>query len=68
MMKEQGSHVMAGTDQKPVPDRDGHKETVTPIDPATIADTAQPVEHGGPKGPEPTRFGDWERNGRCIDF
>ncbi|WP_072562596.1 DUF1674 domain-containing protein [Granulibacter bethesdensis] len=59
---------MAGTDQKPVPDRDGHKGTVTPIDPATIADAAQPVEHGGPKGPEPTRFGDWERNGRCIDF
>jgi hypothetical protein len=26
------------------------------------------VETGGPKGPEPTRFGDWERNGRCIDF
>jgi hypothetical protein len=25
-------------------------------------------EIGGPKGPEPTRFGDWERNGRCIDF
>ena len=20
------------------------------------------------KGPEPTRFGDWERNGRCTDF
>jgi hypothetical protein len=29
---------------------------------------AQPVEHGGPPGPEPTRFGDWERKGRCIDF
>ena len=28
----------------------------------------QPGEHGGPKGPEPTRFGDWERKGRCIDF
>jgi len=27
-----------------------------------------PVEVGGPKGPEPTRFGDWERNGRCSDF
>jgi hypothetical protein len=27
-----------------------------------------PEEIGGPKGPEPTRFGDWERNGRCIDF
>tara|TARA_Y100001970_G_scaffold294364_1_gene451637 strand:- start:55993 stop:56196 length:204 start_codon:yes stop_codon:yes gene_type:complete len=25
-------------------------------------------ELGGPEGPEPTRFGDWERNGRCIDF
>nr|XP_043617705.1 succinate dehydrogenase assembly factor 4, mitochondrial [Erigeron canadensis] len=25
-------------------------------------------EIGGPRGPEPTRFGDWERNGRCSDF
>ena len=25
-------------------------------------------ETGGPAGPEPTRYGDWERNGRCIDF
>lgn len=25
-------------------------------------------EIGGPKGPEPTRYGDWERNGRCYDF
>ncbi len=25
-------------------------------------------EWGGPKGLEPTRYGDWERNGRCIDF
>lgn len=25
-------------------------------------------EIGGPKGPEPTRFGDWEKKGRCIDF
>ncbi|KAG0465432.1 hypothetical protein HPP92_019596 [Vanilla planifolia] len=22
----------------------------------------------GPSGPEPTRYGDWERNGRCYDF
>jgi len=27
-----------------------------------------PVEIGGPAGPEPTRFGDWEKNGRCVDF
>ncbi len=25
-------------------------------------------EDGGPKGPEPTRYGDWERKGRAIDF
>lgn len=25
-------------------------------------------EVGGRKGPDPTRFGDWEKNGRCIDF
>ncbi|MGE4658860.1 MAG: succinate dehydrogenase assembly factor 4 [Gammaproteobacteria bacterium] len=25
-------------------------------------------EIGGPQGLEPTRFGDWERGGRCIDF
>jgi len=27
-----------------------------------------PPEHGGPKGPEPTRYGDWEQKGRCTDF
>jgi len=25
-------------------------------------------EIGGPEGPEPTRFGDWERKGICVDF
>lgn len=30
--------------------------------------TTKPREIGGPKGAEPTRFGDWERAGRCIDF
>ncbi len=48
--------------------------------PATLASLAPAVtghpsaspkpsgEIGGPAGPEPTRFGDWERKGRCIDF
>ncbi|MBT8435699.1 MAG: DUF1674 domain-containing protein [Gammaproteobacteria bacterium] len=27
-----------------------------------------PKEYGGPKGKEPTRYGDWEKKGRCIDF
>jgi hypothetical protein len=25
-------------------------------------------EIGGPAGLEPTRYGDWEKNGRCSDF
>jgi hypothetical protein len=25
-------------------------------------------EIGGRKGPDPTRYGDWEVNGRCVDF
>jgi hypothetical protein len=28
----------------------------------------RPREIGGPKGPEPTRYGDWEIGGCCIDF
>lgn len=27
-----------------------------------------PPELGGPKGPEPTRYGDWERKGIVSDF
>ena len=27
-----------------------------------------PPERGGPKGPEPTRYGDWERKGIASDF
>lgn len=31
--------------------------------------SAPPLQEiGGPKGPEPTRYGDWEQKGRCSDF
>lgn len=26
------------------------------------------AEHGGPRGPEPTRYGDWEKKGLAVDF
>lgn len=32
------------------------------------ASSQKPVEVGGQKGPEPTRYGDWEKAGRCTDF
>ncbi len=28
----------------------------------------KPKEVGGPQGLEPTRYGDWEKAGRCYDF
>ena len=31
-------------------------------------DEGSPPEFYGPKGPEPTRYGDWEQKGRCTDF
>ena len=31
-------------------------------------DVPSPRETNGPKGPEPTRYGDWEQKGRCTDF
>jgi len=35
---------------------------------ASLSSISMPVELGGREGPEPTRFGDWEKAGRCIDF
>ena len=39
-----------------------------PHSPAAATDSVPPREVGGRDGPEPTRFGDWEKNGRCVDF
>ena len=30
--------------------------------------STEPKEVGGRAGLDPTRYGDWEKNGRCIDF
>lgn len=35
---------------------------------ATATVAAGAPEQGGPRGPEPTRFGDWERKGIAVDF
>ena len=36
--------------------------------PKPAGEPAMAREIGGAKGPEPTRYGDWEHNGRCSDF
>jgi hypothetical protein len=55
------------TDENKIP-------AVNPSNGAKVPDATQkdlpakPREIGGPKGPEPTRYGDWEVGGRCSDF
>ena len=61
MNKDRPAHVKAPaylSKSPPVP----HPE---PIRPEPIA---VQTEHGGKDGPEPTRYGDWERKGICWDF
>ena len=56
--------------KKPLSEKSGRMEGL-PSD-GKLRHAAEPKpavpETGGPKGPEPTRYGDWERKGRCIDF
>lgn len=49
---------------------DVQDEIPNPKGPAASPKPAPAAEReiGGPKGPEPTRYGDWEINGRCTDF
>jgi len=52
---------MSGTEKK----KPGAAPAADNPDPAK---PESPAEYGGRKGPDPTRFGDWEKNGRCVDF
>lgn len=60
-----------GPNNKRMSERDAQtKPSAPPPRPpaATPQPARKPREIGGPKGPEPTRYGDWEKGGRCIDF
>ena len=72
---------MEGKSEKPAPGIEDAPETAGQGEaaPGGKAQDARPegkggpasvknAEVGGPKGPDPTRYGDWERKGRCIDF
>jgi hypothetical protein len=55
------------------PEPEGTQPAATAPRPNPIETPGKPAgkpvaEIGGPKGPEPTRYGDWEVNGRCSDF
>lgn len=61
-------------DGQPVPDTENPAVPSVPeAPPSPLTDPAPdgPVplpEVGGPTGAEPTRFGDWDINGKCVDF
>jgi hypothetical protein len=54
-----------------MPKLDDKAQNAPPVDvPEAAGDVpaTPPVELGGRAGPDPTRYGDWELRGRCIDF
>ena len=52
----------------PGPGFSGLRPDTAPTEPSASEPSAQVKEIGGREGPDPTRYGDWEKNGRCIDF
>ncbi len=73
--------IMIKTPEKPSPDAVDPTDAATTAPEATIPDSAKPDsgatepdakdaprEIGGRGGPDPTRYGDWEKAGRCVDF
>jgi len=58
-----------GPSEAPATGTDGDPSSAARSDRERPPETPRPaVEIGGRKGPDPTRYGDWEKNGRCIDF
>jgi hypothetical protein len=63
---------------QPAPEGAAPGKTLTPAARRALEEAAErraadparaaPNEDGGPSGPEPTRYGDWERKGVAVDF
>lgn len=55
--------------RKPAPPEPPKVETAAPVPPEKPKKVEEKVvEIGGPPGPEPTRYGDWQFNGKVTDF
>lgn len=52
----------------PEPGLSGLRPDVAPIELSAPEQRTDAREIGGREGLDPTRYGDWEKNGRCIDF
>lgn len=58
----------AADNGSPAPGRESGSANTEHEDRPNVVGKPPGEEIGGPAGPEPTRYGDWERNGRCTDF
>ncbi|MEI2455684.1 DUF1674 domain-containing protein [Lysobacter firmicutimachus] len=65
---EARSDEASETPATPVSDAGGHSPSAKDAPEEQAPQGLARKEHGGREGPEPTRYGDWEKNGRCIDF
>lgn len=55
--------------KKPTPTQLSNVEPAAPVPPEKPKKVEEKViEIGGPPGPEPTRYGDWQFNGKVTDF
>ena len=61
---------MTGPEEPPIAPSDatGKAPDPKPAPPPPQPPKTMPKEIGGPTGPEPTRYNDWERKGRVSDF
>ena len=59
---------MLGMTDDPIPAPPASPKADPGVPPKPASPPPPVAEIGGRKGPEPTRYGDWELNGRCIDF
>jgi len=50
------------------PQQDLPESPPAQVVPVAPQPASRPREIGGREGPDPTRYGDWEKRGRCIDF
>lgn len=66
MAKDFAAHTPKSATQKP--QAAAPRGSAKPAEVPAKKQAEKPKEIGGPSGPEPTRYGDWERKGICVDF
>ncbi len=67
-MMSQHTDKQASQSEANAAEKTQHEDEQVVTESESNQSTASATEIGGPKGLEPTRYGDWESKGRCYDF